>query len=58
MTRQQMQWAKQHDWFIKSEKHLNNGHITYSVFAHDGCKRHTPKKEFSNIDDLREWAGY
>lgn len=51
LTIEQIEWAKQHDWFIKS---LAPG----VVRVHDVDDTHKPVKHFDNFNKLKTWAGY
>lgn len=63
MTRQQMEWAKQHDWFIDTIVKLDaypidSGYATVVAREwQDGmnCFCHI---HFSDFTKLRAWAGY
>jgi len=59
MTRLQVRWASQHDWFISSKWRGNGYEVT--------VQGHTPdfrggwiesKPTFTNIERLKQWAGY
>lgn len=63
MTKQQAEWAKQHDWHYQSAKTLNGNWIVYArpdtndvpdLTLQDG----TPLMQFAMYDELRAWAGY
>ena len=55
MTKEQINWAKQHDWFINSidGKVMVEGILT----DREGNVEHLVE-EFDNFLDLKEWAGY
>ena len=53
MTPQQIQWAAQHDWFIRADKH--------GVYAHDNNGDDNGQNRvgyFQDFKELRTWAGY
>lgn len=65
MTKQQAEWAKQHDWHYQTAKKLNGDFVVYvpaDVVAgdvptdtlYDG----TQLIAFSDYQELRAWAGY
>ena len=49
MTRLQVRWASQHDWFISSKWRGNGYEVT--------VQGHHPET-FTNIERLKQWAGY
>ena len=57
MTRQQIAWAEQHDWWLRSRLpapgHFEGG----SVVVRGECDE-PDEVEFSSFRELREWAGY
>lgn len=56
MNKQQLEWAKQHDWFIES---WVNAYNSYSILVKDDLNAGETKvfghQEFK---ELKEWAGY
>lgn len=57
MTKQQIQWAMQHDWYSHS-----NGDVVYVIERVVHTDRHGVKtnavKPFNDYQELRAWAGY
>lgn len=54
MTFSQVQWAKQHDWYISS--YLSEETNKYVVIVVDTSN--ADRLEFSSLTKLRNWAGY
>ncbi len=54
MTRQQINWAKKHDWFLRFGPLHNGG---FYVVARDDMNA-TKTVIFDNFKALKEWAGY
>jgi hypothetical protein len=52
MTKEQIQWAAQHDWFI-TEHYINAGVIV----VRDESVKDTWRK-FDDFNKLKTWAGY
>lgn len=56
MNKEQMQWAKQHDWFIECWVNAQN---SYSVLVrHDTAEGQTLVFGHGEYAKLRAWAGY
>lgn len=54
MTRNQIRWAAQHDWFIKDN---GDGSVTVLELQALGGRVFTVGI-ISNFKELRDWAGY
>ncbi len=57
MTKQQIEWAKQHDWFVTDDPFLNGVWVQEVMRAPDGSYQTSPK-HFTDFSALRIWAGY
>lgn len=55
MTKEQVAWAKQHDWFISSR--YDSKTDSYIVTVQDDFMAGW-EIEFCNFNDLKTWAGY
>jgi hypothetical protein len=59
MTRQQMQWASQHDWFVDSFEF--NDSFTIEVIDYDFSELNGYVRNditFTSFMSLKKWAGY
>ena len=60
MTKEQMKWAKEHDWYVRAEDHPYHGWVVWGLAPSSsadgvaGCDSICT----SDINELREWAGY
>lgn len=55
MSRQQIEWARQHDWF---ERATDNGHVVVcEILTRDGMTWYS-YRTFKSFSALRAWAGY
>ena len=50
-TRAQLQWAREHDWFISGDQ-------TKIICENRYTFNHSEQTEFTDFKTLREWAGY
>lgn len=60
MTKQQAQWAQQHDWFCGAMKFEPNNYAVRVVerATLDGVPVPDQHLTFYNFEALRAWAGY
>ena len=61
MTRQQMEWAKRHDWFITAyDSHDQDGWIVQGRVECVGAdgSQWIEYESFTSFQALRAWAGY
>lgn len=56
MTKSQVVWANSHDWFIAST-HVEGNYYTVTVRG-EACLGEPETIKFSDIKELKEWAGY
>jgi len=55
MTKQQIKWASQHDWFIGEIEHGEYKAVIVRDY-HPSGKEFFPT--YSDFDKLQKWAGY
>jgi hypothetical protein len=57
LTQKQINWSKNHDWFLKDNK---DGSIMVNDFSVDmvTLESFQTVKKFDNIESLKDWAGY
>lgn len=55
MTRQQIEWAGQHDWFLKESF---TGILVKSTDITSNGEYETTIREFKDFNRLKDWAGY
>ena len=58
MTRTQLEWAKQHDWYIGSAIDTKTNECTAYVRDVDTSRLADRTKMFLNFKELMIWAGY
>lgn len=65
MTKQEMQWAKQHDWFIQAAEIEPGWYVVECMSQErdvysDGTYGEwvTRHHDFESFDELQAWAGY
>lgn len=62
MTREQVLWAKQHDWFVSATPPTDDTPHGWTVEVkenyHDGEQWHEREAAFTDFQQMRAWAGY
>lgn len=58
MTAEQILWASEHDWFIRSEPCIGNPGRFVAVVRNDVAPINGPDMSFVGLLSLRAWAGY
>ena len=56
MNKQQVNWARQHDWFLSEVYDSEDGE--YSVYVRNDMDSEEPLDSFQCYTELRNWAGY
>ena len=54
MTKQEVRWVKQHDWYMSS--YCEDGE--WSVYVREDLTESEPLDCFSDFESLKEWTGY
>lgn len=54
LNKAQMEWAKQHDWFVEA---FVNSFNLYTVVTRPAFEGDT-ETVFTNFKELKDWAGY
>lgn len=57
MTRQEVKWAEQHDWFLSAGGTKIHGVVNMYVQVRDDTQ-HNAVLIFDSYKKLRAWAGY
>jgi len=66
MTKQQAQWAEQHDWHLFTVTHRDDGYVIFAVellggfivpYLDDNQDQQLSYR-FTDFQKLRDWAGY
>lgn len=53
MTYNQIEWAKQHDWYVH---YIREGDGSYTAIVYDSELQYSVR--FTDFKKLKEWAGY
>lgn len=61
LSKQQIKWASQHDWFVSQQVDpQGNGSVVVEDVMYNWIKDTSivTNKTFSDIEELKAWAGY
>lgn len=59
MDKQQVKWAKQHDWFVREQVWEGISSVIVVERNYSELLGHWEQElEFKHFNELRDWAGY